>query len=306
MIHTKMMKPECLWDLKASLGEGVVWIESEQSVYFVSIFDKKIYRYHPESQEKQIWDTHKQPTFVLPTTSTYLLCGMEDGLYWFNPVHGQLIRWLEMDEGITNNRLNDGYIDSLGRLWFGTMDRNEQDPKGSLYLLEWDSTGTPVLSKKDSNYVVTNGPLLTNSQRLYHNHSNAQHIYSFTVIDTNILSNKQIFVHLDQGYPDGMALDCKERLWVCLYNGWGINVYDSHGEMVENIPFPCPNVTKIAFGGKDYTTAYVTTARKGMTSEQGKEAPLAGGLFSFKVPVSGQPQYKFKIPEIVKLEHQIF
>jgi sugar lactone lactonase YvrE len=36
---------------------------------------------------------------------------------------------------LLNNRLNDGFVDSQGFLWFGSMDDNEEEPSGALYQL---------------------------------------------------------------------------------------------------------------------------------------------------------------------------
>lgn len=303
MIHTKFFDPVCVWDAKTLLGEGVVWVEHEQSVYFVNIFENKIYRYHPETQAKTTWDTPKQPTFIFPTTGDILLCGMEDGLYWFDPAQGKFTQWFVMQEAHIDNRLNDGYIDSFGRLWFGTMDRKEKNPNGGLYLLECEEDGKITAILQDKDYVVTNGPLIIEDHHiLYHNHSNDQKIYQFDWQNSGHIAHKRLFIQIDQGYPDGMAADIEDNLWVCLFAGHQINHYAKNAVLLCSIPLPCPNITKIAFGGEDYQTAFVTTANKGMTDEEKQQHPLAGGLFSFRVSTPGKPQNLFKIPEIVVLK----
>jgi xylono-1,5-lactonase len=59
---------------------------------------------------------------------------------------------------------------------------------------------------------------------------------------------------------------------------------------VEQVPFPCANVTKLAFGGSDLQTVYASTAWKGLSPAERQRQPQAGGLFSFRAPVPGQPQ----------------
>ncbi len=59
---------------------------------------------------------------------------------------------------------------------------------------------------------------------------------------------------------------------------------------------PCANVTKLAFGGPDLRTAYVTTARKGLGEAELAAQPLAGGLFAFEVPVPGLPATEWELP----------
>ena len=53
--------------------------------------------------------------------------------------------------------------------------------------------------------------------------------------------------------------------------------------------FPVSNITKIAFGGSDYRTAFATTARHLLDEEQLARQPLAGALFAFPVDVPGIP-----------------
>jgi xylono-1,5-lactonase len=55
------------------------------------------------------------------------------------------------------------------------------------------------------------------------------------------------------------------------------------------VRFPVSNITKIAFGGPDYKTAFATTARHLLNEEQLAKQPLAGALFAFPVGVAGLP-----------------
>ena len=75
--------------------------------------------------------------------------------------------------------------------------------------------------------------------------------------------------------------------------GARIERYSAQGELIDTVPMPCSNITKIAFGGHDLRTVFVTTARKGLSEEQLATQPLAGGLFRFRVPTPGQIQHQF-------------
>jgi D-xylonolactonase len=54
------------------------------------------------------------------------------------------------------------------------------------------------------------------------------------------------------------------------------------------VPMPCARVTKIALGGPDLCTAFVTTARVGLSADDLAKQPLAGSLFGFHVETPGQ------------------
>lgn len=81
-----------------------------------------------------------------------------------------------------------------------------------------------------------------------------------------------------------------------LFGGWAVRRYAPNGRLVETVRFPVSNVTKIAFGGDDLGTAYVTTARKGLSEDGLASQPLAGDLFAFRCPgVVGLPTVKARI-----------
>ena len=59
--------------------------------------------------------------------------------------------------------------------------------------------------------------------------------------------------------------------------------------MLLHVQLPCARVTKLAFGGPDLCTVYVTTARTAADRSELANKPLAGGLFSFRVSAPGLP-----------------
>jgi xylono-1,5-lactonase len=86
------------------------------------------------------------------------------------------------------------------------------------------------------------------------------------------------------------VVDSAGNVWNALFFGWGVNCYAPDGRLLRRVRFPVSNVTKIAFGGPDLKTVYATTAAKGLTAEELKKQPVAGGLFRFDVDIPGLPQ----------------
>jgi sugar lactone lactonase YvrE len=169
------------------------------------------------------------------------------------------------------------------------MDDKEDQPSGMLYRFYRGS-----LAPMDSGYVITNGPAFSPDGRvLYHTDTLARRIYAFDLARDGVLSNKRLFVEIEDGagYPDGPTVDSEGCLWTGLFAGWGVRRYSPEGRLLQTVRFPVANVTKIAFGGEDLTTAYATTAAKGLDAAGHKDQPLAGGLFSFKAPTPGLPAF---------------
>lgn len=281
------MKPVCVWPLAATLGEGATWHPGEQVVFFVDIKTRRLHRFDPRSGARRSWDAPGQIGFALPLAAGGLICGVQGGLYRFDPAVGHFSQVLAVEADLPGNRLNDGYVDRAGALWFGSMDDAETAPSGALYRVARD--GVPVV--RDAGYVITNGPAMSPDGRtLYHNDTLRRVIHAFDMDEAGCLSGKRVFARIEgSGYPDGLAVDSEGCVWVALYGGARIERRSPDGRLIGAVGFPCANVTKLAFGGDDLRTVYATTARKGLSEAEIAAQPLAGGLFRFEVDVPGLP-----------------
>ena len=278
---------ECLWPLGAELGEGPVWSAAEQAVYFVDIKGLYIHRLEAEAGVTTSWPTPFQTGFIVPARGGGFVCGMQDGLYRFDPASGRFELLAPVEADRPGNRINDGFVDPAGRLWFGTMDDGESQSTGTLYA--WSGRGDP--EPRDTGYAITNGPAVSPDGRtLYHTDSAAKTVYAFDLAADGAIGGKRVFARIDDAHPDGMAVDAEGAVWVALFGGWRIDRYSPAGAVIGSVAFPCANITKLAFGGQDLRTVYATTAKLHLTDEARAAQPLAGGLFRFRVDTPGLPQ----------------
>ena len=280
---------ECVWALGARLGEGPIWMADEQAVWFVDIKGPKIPRYDARAGLTRSWDAPCPVGFLAPVEGGGFIAGLKTGLHRFDPETGAFTLMIPVERPDLDNRLNDGFVDPKGRLWFGSMHDPETERTGSLYCLGHDGK----LHRMDTAYGITNGPVVSPDGRtLYHIETKDRIIYAFDLAEDGSLSNKREFVRIERpgAHPDGPSVDSEGCLWVSLFNGWGIHRYSPQGELIGRIEMPVANVTKAAFGGEDLKTLYITTAWLHLTPEQRAEQPLAGGLFSTRVDTPGLPQ----------------
>jgi xylono-1,5-lactonase len=283
-----MSEVECVWPVGAVLGEGPMWSAAEQAVWFVDIKAPAIHRFHPASGDKRSWPAPARVGFVLPTRGGGLIAGLKTGLHRFNPETGNFTLLHVVEPHAPNNRLNDGFVDSEGFLWFGSMDDTEEEPGGALYQL-----GSEGCIRRDPGYIVTNGPAESPDGRtLYHTDTLAGIIYAFDRARNGQLTNKRVFVKIPAGggYPDGPIVDAEGCVWTGLFGGWGLKRYSPDGKLLDEIRLPCSAVTKAAFAGDDLRTLYITTAHVALSPEERTQQPLAGGLFRARVSVPGLPQ----------------
>ena len=285
-----LFKPECLWPLGAELGEGPLWMAEAGQLWFVDILGRQVHRCAADGEDRRSWAMPQRVGFVLPLAagSGEFVVGLQGGLQRFKPATGELTPLLDVERHQPHNRINDGHVDASGRLWFGTMHLDAAQPTGTLYRLS--ALGT--LMPSDGPYACTNGPAFSPDGRtLYHTDTMRGQVFAFDVGDSGNLSAKRLLLQVQDGYPDGTAVDAEGHLWIALFGGGRIERYTPQGRRVQTLPMPCSNITKLAFGGADLHTAFVTTARNGLDARQQAEQPLAGGLFSFRVDTPGLPQH---------------
>jgi sugar lactone lactonase YvrE len=277
-------EPHCIWDVAAELGEGPVWVAREKAIYFVDIKGNAVHCWQVGGKTRS-WTTPSEPGFVLPYHRGGLVCGLRGGLHHFDPSTGVFALLVPVEKDKPHHRINDGFVDASGRIWFGTMNDDGQTVGGALYSSERDMP----LRVNDTGYIVTNGPVTSpDARRLYHTDSITRTVYAFDLSEAGVLSSKRPFIQFPEGlYPDGMAMDETGNLWIAVFNGWRIEKYSPQGKKLSEIRFPCANVTKPAFGGDDLRALYVTTAWIGLTAESRAKQPLAGGLFAVNLETPG-------------------
>lgn len=275
---------DCVWDVKALLGEGPAWDARAHCLWFVDIKAGALHRYDPTSRACATDQVGGNPSFVLPAAPAGLVIGNRDRL--LHRVDDGDVTELARVEMPADNRFNDATVDGGGRIWFGSMDDGETLPTGRVYRFD-----RGLIAEAGGAAVITNGPAISGDGRwLYHVDSAARTIWRFDIADRAELRDGVVFAQLnpDEGNPDGVSLDTEDHLWVGLWGGWAARRYAPDGRVVDEIAFPCANVTKVAFGGTDLRTAYATTARIGLDPAAAVDQPLAGGLFAFPVDVPGR------------------
>jgi len=290
--------PECVWPVGAELGEGPVWLASEGALWFVDIKGRRIHRFDEASGGRRSWPAPEPIGFLAPVEGGGFLCGLKSGLYRFDPDTGAFEAHLTGFEPTElDNRLNDGFVDADGRLWFGSMHDGETEASGALYRLE----DGPSVRRWDEGYHVTNGPATSPDGRLlYHVDTLKRTIWTFDVDDEGGLSGKRVFTHIERpgAYPDGLAVDVEGGVWVALFAGWGVERFDPAGRLAARIEMPCANVTKPAFGGPKLKTLYLTTAWMGLSEQARVDQALAGGLFRLEMDLDGLAQNCVRLIEV--------
>ena len=290
----KTSKPECIWQTKAFLGEGTLWVKSLNSIFFTDIKRKKIFIFNTKTKRKKIIKINKEIGFLSHIKKNIFILGLKGELRIVNLKNNKKIKsiFIEIDKPL--NRLNDGKTDPRGRLWFGSMDNLERNiQNGSLYCLNKNLK----LKMVDNKYMITNGPAFINEKNFYHTDTKKRIIYKIK-IDKNLnILEKKIFKKFlgVEGFPDGMTTDRFKNLWVCHFGGSSISVFNQKGKKIYKIKLPAKNVTNCAFGGANNNDLYITTALKGLKEIDKKKYNLSGSLFKVRTNSKGMTSKSFNV-----------
>ncbi len=183
-----------------------------------------------------------------------------------------------------------GGRDSAGRFWAGTMSAG--DPvvgSGSLYRLDGDGTVTTMLG----GLTISNGIGWSSDDRyLYFVDSPTRRIDRFDFDrDSGTISNRMPLVEIEVGVgsADGLAVDAEGCIWLAVWGSSQVRRYSPSGQWIGSLTLPVTCPSSCAFGGPNWETLFVTTARISLTPQEQEREVVAGGIFAADVGVSGVP-----------------
>ena len=268
--------------LRDQLGEGLLWSERENAVYWVDILAQSLHRLSLADETVVSWLIPERIGWVVERqTQPGFIAGLQSGFHelTFDPVNfrPELRLIANPEPQYPNNRLNDVGVDHFGRIWAGTMDSGGEGERGSLYTLDPNFKVT----RRDTGYRVTNGPVFSpDNQFLYHNDTPRGVVYRFSLTARGELKDKKEFLRFprDWGYPDGMTMDAEGGLWIAHWGGGRISRFDADGDLERLIRLPASQITNCVFAGPELDRLFVTSAAMGKSDE-----PLAGVLFEVDV-----------------------
>lgn len=285
--------PKVLGDFTCTLAEGPLYNEKEDTLCFVDIKEKKIHFFSLDSNELNTHEFQKEIGTFSFTNTNKLIVALSDGLYLYNLKTQDLEFLCNPETHLPNNRFNDGKCDKMGRFFAGTMDNFEEDISGSLYMYSQKK-----ITQVETKLSISNGlGWNKNFTKFYLTDSPKRVIYEYDYDLTNAtVSNKKIFtvVKEQDGYPDGLCLDKDDNIYSAHWDGFKITKYAPDGKILATISLPVPNVSSCCFGGKNYDTLFITTAKKGLSQEELAKYPQSGAIFYKKIDTQGLPPSTFK------------
>jgi len=176
------------------------------------------------------------------------------------------------------NSPNDVAVSKSGNIWFtdppygiltnqeGHKSESEQDGN-HLYRVDQKLN----IKKIDAKFDKPNGLVFSPDGKILYvadsgaaepgnfNLSRPHNIQKFILDNEENVLTKEIFVEIENGFPDGMTVDINGNLFVCDPNGMKIHIFDPSSERLGHIDIP-ERVANCTFGGHNKSDLYITAS----------------------------------------------
>jgi sugar lactone lactonase YvrE len=297
----KIEEPICIAATGDACGEGVLWEQSTNSVYWTDINRFLVHRYALNDGALKTWFFSEPVTCVMETTRRDTLAlSLGSGIALWKPGSDAPPAPLFALPGWPFVRCNDAAVDPGGALWVGSMRNNVKEngdasPAGGTdgVLYRVDGTGTATEWRRGLG--ISNTLLWSPDKSTFYfgdTLKNCIWSYEYDLAGRSIRGEQPFFQGFDRGGPDGSAIDTEGYVWNCRYGGSCIVRVAPDGKIDRVIELPVSRPTNCTFGGPHGNVLYITSA----SAEAGHWERFGGCLFAMETNATGMAENKFKLP----------
>jgi sugar lactone lactonase YvrE len=263
---TRLELPRC------SVGEGPVWDEAEQALYYIDILEKRVFRWHPESGAQRSWGVPAMIGSMALREGGGAIVALPEGVHALDFDTGAVTPFALFDPPDPAIQLADGKVDVLGRFVFGTSHRQAKEPLGGLWSLGRDGR----ISQLDDGVILGNGPCWSPDARtLYHADSMRQTIYAYDYdLGTGAVANRRVFFDSTPygPIPDGATVDLRGDLWVAICEGGVVLRLSPQGGVKQVIDMPTKLPASCMFFGPQHDRLFVPSIDPSFLGREPAEA----------------------------------
>ena len=273
------------------LGETPVWSGAEQALYWVNCEEPpRLRRWHPASGETNSWPMPERlGGFVLRAKGGPVVA-IASGIFDLDTDSGELTLRAKspVDPAV---RLHESACDRSGRMWIGGYDGrlsfDNRDARGAALCRLEGKRLVPVVP----NMGLTNALAFSPDGKTIYFTDSTERVVRQGDVDpaTGAVGNLRPFIELqDDEFIDGAAVDVEGGYWAAMVLGGEVRRYRPDGGVDRTIKLPFSDPTKVAFGGPDLRTLYVTSAKIEFPGRTGWG--INGTLYELRPGMAGLPE----------------
>ncbi len=277
------------------LAENPLWLDSENSFFWVDIEKGTLYKYNLQKKEIEcILSTQfRIGAFVFDESDNIILL-TEKGLIKASKKDKKYIldKDFLINYPLINERFNDAICDIKGRIIAGIKSDDNSD-KGRVVVFEKEKDHRTFIT----NVHISNGMGFSKDNNFfYHTDSILKQIYQYDYnVELGIISNKKVvYEHQGNGVPDGMTLDCDDNILTCIWGeGKVLKIVPNEGNIINNISLPCKLSSSLTFGGSSLDIVLLTSANISLSKDE--ISKYDGAVYLINNYGYGKKEYKAKI-----------
>jgi sugar lactone lactonase YvrE len=288
-------------DIKAGLGEGVLWSVEEQALFWLDGHIPTLNRFDPKSGKNSAWPLPAHPGCFAFHNKSGAIVATRAGYYNLDFASGALELLTPPPFDAEIFRFNDGKTDRQGRFWVGTVyNKNPLEHTGGGAYFRYENG---VAIEGFGGIAIANGTAFSPDGRtMYVADTMTRTIYAFEYDPkTGAASNRRVFAVMPEGFglPDGAAVDAEGGYWVAAPFGpktGAIVRFTADGVFDLHVDVPVLTPTIVAFGGPNLSTLYVTSGRIEHLLKREPISEWSGDIFAIETPFRGLPDALYKMP----------
>ena len=283
--------------IRDRLAESPMWHAGERALYWTDWYGPTLHRKRWGQETVESWTIRNETvlgSFVFASHGRLLLA-VDSGLVIFDPATGKTTPFANPDGSREGMVYNDSKLDRFGRLWVGSFELTETDPRGVLHCVTADGVATIG----DAGFASCNGPAFSPDGRtLYFSDSVNRRILAYDVSpDSRRLTNRRVFASfkLHEGLPDGLTVDSNGGVWCALFGGARVVRFEPDGTLNAGYALPCPITAAVGFGGPDMNILFVATGWSSGVEQASDEMHGGGAVFAMETSFRGIPEPVFAL-----------
>ncbi len=271
---------------KCLIGEGPIWNEKEQKLYFTNGLEKEICSVDFDTGALSVYSTEKSVAAICFDRDNCMIVSGTEGVF---RIQDGIFHPLYDPENFSLRFCNDAKVGPDGCLYVGTQSEKRMGISdaidGKLYRIEPDGNVQTLLE----GLRLSNGmDWSMDEKRFFHTDSDTQMLKEY---DFDKDKGTITYTGRSLAVPgiDGFTIDENDFLYIACWGKGCIAVTDSHSmEVVKYIPVPTKIPASCAFAGATLDRLVIVSASINAMHEEN-----AGMTFSVRPGSCGRAPYRF-------------
>ncbi|GFE49824.1 gluconolactonase [Roseobacter cerasinus] len=281
------MSAQVFDDRRCILGEGPLWHPERGQLFWFDIMRYRLLS--RDASDPLQWRFDEPVSAAGWVDADTLLIASASALWRFDLTDGSKTRLcgLEQDNAVT--RSNDGRADPWGGFWIGTMGRMAELRAGAIYRFYRGK-----LQRLFGDITIPNAICFAPDRSCAYFTDTSTRQVMRVALDKDGWPEGAPVVFLDlseEGLnPDGAVVDKDGTIWIAQWGAARVAAYAPDGSFLRAVDVPGLHTTCPAFGGAEFRTLYVTSARQGLSADVAHDQSPHGQTFALHNIAEGLPE----------------